>query len=74
VVTDDAVKQSLVEHSWNQTQVADCSHLVVLAARAPIQDSEVLEFIKSTADARSIAVEDLDMYRDMMLGFLSRME
>ena len=74
VVTDDAVKQSLVEHSWNQTQVADCSHLVVLAARAPIQDSEVLEFIKSTADARSIAVEDLDMYRDMMLGFLSRMD
>ena len=31
VVTNSAVRQQLVEHTWGQTQVVDASHLVVLA-------------------------------------------
>lgn len=74
VVTDDAVKQSLVEHSWSQPQVADCSHLVVLAARKSLTEEEVASFIQSTADARSVPVESLEGYKGMMLGFLSHMD
>lgn len=74
VITDDAVKQSLLPHSWSQPQVVDCSHLVVLAARSPISEAEVNEFIKFTASTRGISPEALDAYKGMMLGFLSRMD
>ena len=74
VVTDDAIKKSLLPHSWGQPQVTDCSHLVVLAARSPLTDIEVTEFIQSTADTRSIPAESLEEYKGMMLGFLSRMD
>jgi len=74
VITDDAVKQSLLPHSWNQPQVTDCSHLVVLAARSPISEAEVEEFIKSTATTRGVAPDTLDPYKGMMLGFLSHMD
>ena len=33
VVTNPQTRQQLVAHSWNQTQVADASHLVVLAIK-----------------------------------------
>ncbi len=74
VITDDAVKKSLLPHSWNQPQVTDCSHLVVLAARSPISELEVEEFIKFTATTRGANLETLDAYKGMMLGFLSRMD
>jgi len=74
VVTDQAVKDSLVEHSWYQKQVADCSHLVVLAARSPIEVPEVDEFIKLTADTRNAEVESLEEYKTLMTGFISQMD
>ncbi len=74
VITDDAVKQSLLPHSWGQPQVTDCSHLVVLAARSPITEAEVTEFINLTATTRGVTPEALDAYKGMMLGFLSHMD
>lgn len=54
VVTDQAVKDSLVQHSWNQTQVRDCSHLVVLCARKVVDEPFVTKFIQRTAEVRGM--------------------
>ena len=35
VITDPAVRAELRPHSWNQSQITDCSHLVVLLSRLP---------------------------------------
>ena len=34
VITDKAIREQLVPHSWGQRQVADCSHFVVFAIQS----------------------------------------
>ncbi len=73
VIKDPSVKAKLVEHSWNQEQVSQCSHLVVLTALKDTQESDVNEFIKDIHSKRGGDIEALDPYKGMMLGFLSNM-
>lgn len=73
VVTDPEVKHKLLPHSWNQQQVVDCSHLVVLAAHGPIGDAEIDAFIDTTHAVRGGEKENLQFYRDIMGGFVEKM-
>ena len=73
VVTDQAVKDSLVPHSWGQTQIANCSHLVILCAKKDTTEKDVAAFIEDTHATRGGDREALNGYQDMMNGFLSQM-
>lgn len=68
VVRDQAVKDSLVPVSWNQRQVADCSHLVVIAVKTAVTDADVDKLIAATATARGTDVGSLDFYKKMIIG------
>lgn len=72
VVTDPAVKKSLVAASWNQSQPADCSHHVVFAARKHLDETEIDRFLESTVAARGGSKEALAGYRGMMVGFAGK--
>ncbi len=74
IITDPAVKQKLLPHSWNQHQVVDCSHLVVLLANTAINQADVDKFIDFTQSVRGGDKDTLGAYKDMMSGFISRME
>src|SRR5262245_58437110 len=39
VITGATLRESLVEHTWGQRQVADCSHLVVMAVRKSVDQT-----------------------------------
>jgi len=73
VVTDQAVKDKLLEHSWNQVQVTGCSHLVVLTALKNVDEADVDKLIADTHAKRGGELADLDPYKGMMNGFLSQM-
>lgn len=73
VVTDQAVKEKLLEHSWNQVQVTSCSHLVVLLGQKSINDEDVDKLINETQARRGGELTELDGYKGMMIGFLSAM-
>ncbi len=73
VITDRAVKEKLIEHSWNQPQVTQCSHLVVLTALKETTESDVNAFLDDTHAKRGGDKEGLAPYKGMMLGFLSNM-
>jgi nitroreductase len=73
VVTDATVRESLVPHAWNQRQVADASHLVVLAVRKTVDEAYIDQFLSRLAEVRSIPVESLAGYRGMMVGSLGMM-
>ena len=66
VVKSQMVKDSLVEHSWGQSQISDCSDLLVLARPTNFDDTNVDAFIEDTAETRGQSVEDLQGYSDMM--------
>lgn len=57
VITDNAVKEKLAPASWNQPQIASCSHLLVFCANKDIAgniDMLEKEMVKSGASQESI--------------------
>jgi len=74
VITDPAIKEQLVEHSWNQTQVRDCSHLLVLCAREKTTDDDIDAWLKTLANIRQVSLESLDGYANMIRGFIHGMD
>src|SRR5581483_2773086 len=68
VMTDREKRAELLAHSWNQHQVVDCSHYVVLTARTKMAEADVDRLIQRTAEVRKVPVESLATYRGMMLG------
>lgn len=69
-ISDPAVRARLLPHSWNQTQVTDCSHYVVFAARRHITAAEVERWVARLAQERGLQVAQLESYKKMMMGDL----
>jgi nitroreductase len=70
IVTDPALKAKLRPASWNQSQVEDCSHLVVFAAKQDITEADLDRFIARTAEVRGATIESLAGYKGYMMGDL----
>ena len=70
IVTDPALKAKLRPASWNQSQVEDCSHLVVFTAKQDITEADVDRFITRIADVRGVTAESLAGYKGFMMGDL----
>jgi nitroreductase len=68
VVTNQAVKEQLVPFSWDQRQIADCSHLVVFTFKKIVTEEDADAFVAFIARTRGVAPETLNFYRDMMVG------
>ncbi|MCT0226430.1 NAD(P)H-dependent oxidoreductase [Synechococcus sp. CS-1328] len=66
VITDPALRLQLRPHSWDQSQVTDCSHLVVFLRQQSIGAAELDRLIQWTSEVRSVPVEQLAFYREMM--------
>lgn len=73
VITDQAVKESLLVHSWNQAQVTNCSHLVVLTALKNLDEADVERYILDLHAKRGGELDALQPYKGMMNGFLAGM-
>jgi|TARA_B110000438_G_scaffold175545_1_gene167758 nitroreductase len=74
VVQSQKIKEELLPHSWGQKQVSDCSHFVVLAAKTKMSEQEIDSFLKRTIEVRGGEINQLNPYRDMMLGFTNQMD
>ncbi|MEM7697076.1 MAG: NAD(P)H-dependent oxidoreductase [Verrucomicrobiota bacterium] len=73
VVTDPSVREQLVEHSWNQRQVVDASHLLVIAAKTDVDEAYIDKFLNRTESIRN-APGTTGGFRDMMVGFVNAMD
>ncbi len=71
VVTDRALRESLVPSAWGQRQVADCSHLVVMCRRTEITEADVDAHLVNTARVRSQSLESLAEFRAGMMRTLA---
>jgi nitroreductase len=72
VVGDQEVREELVAHSWNQRQVADASHLLVIALRTDVDESYVDRFVSRVEEVRG--EPGFTGYRDMMVGFIQNLD
>ena len=72
VVTDPAMKARLKPAAWNQAQVTDCSHFVVLAVRKNLGPDHVDRHIGRMAEVRGVTTESLGKFREMVTGNLDK--
>lgn len=68
VIEDMPLREKLRAASWNQRQVTECSHYLVLAARAELDEAYVERYIQSVVNARGVAIESLAGLRKSILG------
>jgi len=66
VITDAAIRAELRPHSWNQSQITDCSHLVVLLKKRTVTAADADRLIHTIATTRGIETSVLDSYRQMI--------
>ena len=69
VVEDSALREKLFSESWQQAQVTDASHFVVLTVRTDLTLADIERWIECTAKAQGKKVEDLEGLKGMIVGF-----
>lgn len=75
VITDPALRAELREHAWNQSQVTDASHLIILCARTSMTDGDIEVFAEHIAKVRGVDPSSVEEYKQMMLrGVLGKSE
>ncbi len=67
VITDKPLRESLVPHAWRQRQVADCSHLVVMAVKRKMTEADIDRFIHRIAEVRGGTADALAGFKKMMV-------
>lgn len=73
VITSSQIKRNLRVHSWNQSQIEDCSHLVVFCRKKSFGAKEVNHFIESMSSIRSQPTSKFDGYKKVMTDFCAAM-
>jgi len=73
VVTDEEIRKELTGHSWNQPQVVECSHLVVIAAKKDSGPEDIEKYIDRVIEVRGTPAEDLEALKEMILGLQKTM-
>ena len=73
-IRDREIKEALLPHSWGQAQVTDCSHFVVLTAKTSMTEAEIDRFLARSIEIRGGKIDQLNPYREMMVGFTKNMD
>lgn len=70
VITNPDVREALVPHAWRQRQVADASHLVVMAVRNGYAEEDVDANIFRMAEVRGGTPDALMGFKNMVMKTL----
>lgn len=68
VISDQGLKGQLVPISWNQRQLADCSHVVVFAIKKDLVAADIDRYLARMAEIRGLAVEQLAGFRKLLIS------
>ena len=71
LISNPELKKQLKAHSYNQSQVEDCSHLFVLCSPRTVKDEHIHRFLDSCAETRSVSRESLDGFGQVMKDFVA---
>jgi nitroreductase len=72
VVTDPEVRKKLLPAAYNQSQILDCSHLVVVCAKSPPTLADADRHVARTAEVRGVPLDSLGGFRKMVIGVIDK--
>ena len=70
VIDNPAVRQTLLEPTWKQSQVLDASHLVVFAIKKDVDETDVDRSMARTSEVRNVPLESLEGFSNVIKGFM----
>ena len=71
VITNPDIRAKLRAAAWNQSQITDASHLIVLAVQKNVDAAYVDRFVDIVSKVKKVPVDALKGYADMMKGSVS---
>lgn len=72
IVTDkDQVKQNILPIAFNQPQIVDSSHLIILCRKDKVIEEDIEEIVNITSNLRDVEENQLDGYRKMLESTLT---
>jgi nitroreductase len=72
VVKDAELRAELRKHSWNQPQITDASHMVVLAQQVEVTKADIERYVERIMEVRGGGMNPgLAGYRDMIEGSMA---
>ncbi|BFM41272.1 NAD(P)H-dependent oxidoreductase [Synechocystis sp. LKSZ1] len=74
VITSPEKRAQLLSHSWNQQQVVDASHFVVLAIKKDLDEADVERYLARMAEVQQIPRENLDKLGGVVNSFLDKLD
>lgn len=74
IIQDQELREKLVPHAWNQRQIADCSHLVVMTVPKVMNEDHLDANIARMVEVRGGTADALAGFRKMVVGFRNGME
>ncbi len=72
VIENKEIRESLVEHSFNQRQVADASHLLVVCIQDEFTAEDIETFFSLVKDTRQTPDEILNPFKEYLLDTFSK--
>lgn len=70
VIRNRDLRQQLQQYAWDQSQVVDASHLVVLASKKDVSNNDVDRYIQRVMEVRQMPEEKLAGMEKAIKGFL----
>lgn len=74
VIESKMIREQLREKSWNQPQITDASHLIVLCSHIDIYEKDIDDMISNTALTRKIELASLNRYSDFLKRTLGKIK
>ena len=72
VVKNKDIQQKLVEHSWNQQQIVQASHLLVICTTTIFKEEMITDFFNLTKEIRNTPDEILNPFRDFLTSDINK--
>lgn len=74
VLRDQAKQDQLVASSYGQAQVAQASHVIVIATRTDVDADYISDYVKLMESQRGLPNGTLDQYKTIMTGAITSMD
>ena len=66
IIKNKNIQEELVEHSWNQQQVAQASHVLVICTQDKINKEDIEKYFSLVKDIRNTPDEILNPFKDYL--------
>ena len=73
VLKNQVLQDKLITSSYGQRQVADASHVLIIAARTDVDADYIREYVAMVESQRNLAEGTMQEYCQVMIGSMTRM-